>query len=79
MSLFSDKKIAGLRYMTCQSSKNPLGQVNLQKINLSAYSIFVTEGLLKYIYFLLFEENHPIGFPELKKKFLQRFGSFFVK
>ena len=29
MSLFSDKKIAGLRYMTCQSLKNPLGQVNL--------------------------------------------------
>ena len=29
MSLFSDKKIAGLRYMTCQTLKNPLGQVNL--------------------------------------------------
>ena len=29
MSLFSDKKISGLRYMTCQSLKNPLGQVNL--------------------------------------------------
>ena len=29
MSLFSDKKIAGLRYMTCQSLKNPSGQVNL--------------------------------------------------
>ena len=29
MSLFSDKKIAGLRYMTCQSMKNLLGQVNL--------------------------------------------------
>ena len=29
MSLFSDKKIAGLRYMTCQSLKNPLEQVNL--------------------------------------------------
>ena len=28
MSLFSDKKIAGLKYMTCQSLKNPLGQVN---------------------------------------------------
>ena len=28
-SLFSDKKIAGLRYMTCQSLKNHLGQVNL--------------------------------------------------
>ena len=30
MSLFSDKKIAGLRYMTYQSLKNPLGQVNLR-------------------------------------------------
>ena len=29
MSLFSDKRIAGLRHMTCQSLKNPLGQVNL--------------------------------------------------
>ena len=29
MSLFSDKKIAGPRYMTCQSLKNPLEQVNL--------------------------------------------------
>ena len=29
MSLFSDKKIAWLRHMTCQSLKNPLGQVNL--------------------------------------------------
>ena len=29
MYLFSDKKIAGLRCMTCQSLKNPLGQVNL--------------------------------------------------
>ena len=24
-----DKKVAGLRYMTCQSLKNHLGQVNL--------------------------------------------------
>ena len=29
MSLFSNKKIAGPRYMTCQSLKNLLGQVNL--------------------------------------------------
>ena len=28
-ALFSDKRIAGQRYMTCQSLKNPLGQVNL--------------------------------------------------
>ena len=27
MSLFSDKKIAGLKYMTCQSLKNPLGKL----------------------------------------------------
>ena len=29
MSLFSNRKIAGPRYMTCQSLKNPLGQANL--------------------------------------------------
>ena len=30
----------------------------MQNITLSAASIFVSEGLFIYIYFLLFEENH---------------------
>ena len=34
---------------------------------LSAASIFVTEGLLIYIYFLLFEENHQNRISQLEK------------
>ena len=30
----------------------------MQRLSLLAASIFVTEGLFMYIYFLLFEENH---------------------
>ena len=30
----------------------------MQRLTLSAVSIFVTEGLFIYVYFLLFEENH---------------------
>ena len=32
MSLFSDKHIAGLRYMTCSSMKNPLKQVKFMRL-----------------------------------------------
>ena len=43
MSLFSDKKIAGLRYTTCQSLKNPLGQVNLCVFfEVTALNLYVT-------------------------------------
>ena len=42
MSLFSDKKIAGLRYMTCQSLKNPLGQVNLCFFSRLVLNLYVT-------------------------------------
>ena len=45
MSLFSDKKIAGLRYMTCQSLKNPLGQVNLCFF----FQSYCVKGLVKLI------------------------------
>ena len=51
----------------------------MQKINLSAASVFVTEGLFMYIYFLLFEENHQNPISEMEKKILQRFRSFFRK
>ena len=32
MSLLSDKKMAGLRHMTCSSVKNPLGQVKFMDL-----------------------------------------------
>ena len=52
-------------------------QLVLRKILiLSAASIFVTEGLFIYIYFLLFEKIIKIVFSELEKKVLQRFRSF---
>ena len=50
-----------------------------KRSTLSTASIFVTEDLFIYIYFLLFEEIIKIGFPELEKIFLQRFRSFFEK
>ena len=50
-----------------------------KRLTLSTASIFVTEVLFIYTYFLLSEENIKIGFPELEKKFLQRFRSFFIK
>ena len=31
---------------------------NVEKLTLSAASVFVTDGLFIYVYFLLFEENH---------------------
>ena len=51
----------------------------MQKLTLSAASIFVTEGLFVYIYFLLLEENHQNRIPRAGEKNLQRFRSFFVK
>ena len=42
MSLFSDKKITGLRYMTSQSLKNPLGQVNLCFYSKLLLNLYVT-------------------------------------
>ena len=44
-----------------------------------AASIFVTEGLIRYIYFLLFEENHQNRISRAGEKILQRFHSFSVK
>ena len=48
-------------------------------LTLSAASIFVTEGLFIYIYFLLFKENHQNRISKPGEKFLQRYRSFFVK
>ena len=52
----------------------------MQKNTLSAASVFVSEGLFIYIYFLLFEEkSSKSDFQSWRKKFLQRFRSLFVK
>ena len=39
-------------------SPGRVSPVVLQRVSLSAASIFITERLFIYIYFLLFEENH---------------------
>ena len=51
----------------------------MQKIYSVGCSIFATEDLFIYIYFLSFEENHQNRISRAGKKFLQRFRSFFVK
>ena len=55
---FQDSYCSNLQLVLCK------------RLTLSAASVFVTEGLFIYIYFLLFEEIIKIGFPELEKKFL---------
>ena len=47
-----------------------------KRLTLSAASIFVTEGLFIYIYFLLFEKIIKVGFPELEKNFSNDFALF---
>ena len=51
----------------------------MQKINLSAASIFVSEGLFIYIYFLLFEENHQNRISRAGEKMSPTIRSLFVK
>ena len=46
----------------------------MQRITLSATSIFVIEGLFIYIYFLLFEENHQNRISRAGKKFSNDFA-----
>ena len=48
-----------------------------KRLTLSAASVFVSEGLFIYIHFPSLKKIIKIGFPELEKKFLQRFRSFF--
>ena len=50
-----------------------------KKITLSAASIFVTEGLFIYIYFLLFEENHQNRISRAGEKISPRISLFFRK
>ena len=51
----------------------------MQRLTLSAASIFVTEGLLIYINLLLFEENHQNRISRAGEKILYRFSCFFLK
>ena len=55
-----------------------LAASTMQRLSLSASSVFVTEGLFIFISCYL-KKIIKIGFPELDKNFLQRFRSFFVK
>ena len=49
-----------------------------KRLTLSAASIFVTEGLFIYIYFLLFEENHQNRISRAgEKKFSNDFALFY--
>ena len=57
----------------------PEASILSKRLTLSAASIFVTEGLFIYIYFLLFEEIHQNRIFKAGEKIFQRFRSFFVK
>ena len=48
-------------------------------ITLSAASVFVTEGLFIYIYFLLFEENHQNRISRAGEKISPTISLFLVK
>ena len=47
-----------------------------KKLILSTASVFVTEGLFMYIYFLLFEENHQNRISEAGEKISNDFALF---
>ena len=64
---FQDSYCSNLQLVLCK------------RLTLSAASIFVTEGLFTYIFFLLFEENLQNRISRAGEKGLQRFRSFFVK
>ena len=51
----------------------------MQRLTLSAGSIFVPEGLLTYIYFLLFEENHQNRISRAGEKLSPTISLFFHK
>ena len=50
-----------------------------KRLTLSAVSIFVTEGLFIYIYFLLFEENHQNRVSRTGEKVSPTISLFFRK
>ena len=76
-------RISGQRYkhLTRFSRFSGLNSqlVLCKRLTLSTASIFVTEGLFIYIYFLLYEENHQNRIPELEKKNSPTISLFFIK
>ena len=52
----------------------PAASTLQKRLILSAASVFVAEGLLMYIYLLLFEENYQNQISRAAEKFLQRFA-----
>ena len=50
-----------------------------KRLTLSTASIFITEGLLIYIYFLLFEENHENWISRAGEKIFPTISLFFRK
>ena len=50
-----------------------------KRLTLSAASIFVTEGLFIYIYFLLFEENHENRISRAGEKISPTISPFVIK
>ena len=50
-----------------------------KRLILSAVSIFITEGLFIYVYFLLFEENHQNRSSRGEEKISATISLFFVK
>ena len=51
-------KLSNVEFLCLKASVFPNPLVLYKRLTLSAASIFVTEGLFIYIYFLLLEENH---------------------
>ena len=51
----------------------------IQRLTLSAASIFVAEGLFMSIYFLLFEENHENRISRAREKISLTISLFFRK
>ena len=57
----------------------PADSTICERLTLSAASVFVTEGLFIYIYFLLFEENHQNRISRPGEKISPTISLFFHK
>ena len=69
----------GHKHLTRFSRFVLLQLVLCKRLTLSAASIFVTEGLFIYIYFLLFEENHQNRISRAEEKISPTISLFFRK
>ena len=71
-------RISGQGYKHFRDSYCPSLQLVLcKRLTLSATSIFVTEGLFIYIYFVLFEENHQNRISRAGEKISPTISLFF--